>query len=473
MAADAGGVGISAGRPSGYDERDAARFHPEQHRSRRDGFARDRARVLHSAALRRLAAKTQVLSPASPADFARNRLTHSLEVAQVGRELAIALELSPDVVDTACLSHDLGHPPFGHNGERALNDWAEDIGGFEGNAQSLRILSRLEPKVVDAEGHSVGLNLTRASLDATCKYPWTVEHAIPDPGGRQKFGVYPEDEAVFRWMREGAPGRLRCIEAEVMDLSDDIAYSVHDFEDAILNGYLDPRRLSDAREREALLTAIQSWVGYGFSRDELGDALYRLTRLPEWIAEFDGSRAAVARLKNLTRDLIGRFARAATTATREHYATPVLTRFGGRMIIPRVIEVEMAVLKGVIGAFVVSIEGRKGLYKEQRRVLKRLATALWERPDELDGLHAEDFVAAPTDSARRRVVVDQVASLTDRFAIEWHARLVGPVDLRELGLWSSDARVTASHAYALPEPIEGLGHDMVTGAGESPSAAGH
>ncbi|MGV9193113.1 deoxyguanosinetriphosphate triphosphohydrolase [Microbacterium sp. MC2] len=456
VAADGAGVGVAHGRPTGYDDRDAERFHPERHRSQRDSFARDRARVLHSAALRRLASKTQVLSPASAADFARNRLTHSLEVAQVGRELAIALELSPDVVDTACLSHDIGHPPFGHNGERALNDWAEDIGGFEGNAQSLRILSRLEPKVTGDDGTAFGLNLTRASLDAVCKYPWTVEHAIPDPGGRQKFGVYPEDEEVFRWMREGAPGRRRCIEAEVMDLSDDIAYSVHDVEDAILNGYLDPRRLTDPREHEALLTAIQSWVGYGFERDELEDALYRLVNLPEWLRSFEPSRAGVARLKNLTSDLIGRFARAATAATREHYETPVLTRFGGRVIVPRSIEAEMAVLKGTIGAFVVSIDGRRGLYKEQRRVLKRLASALAERPEHLDPLHAEDFGRAETDAARKRVIVDQVATLTDRFAIEWHTRLVGHVDLRELGLWSTHARVTASNDFALPEPIEGL-----------------
>ena len=449
-------VGIGSGRPAGYTDEDAERFHPETHRSQRDSFARDRARVLHSAALRRLASKTQVLSPASPGDFARNRLTHSLEVAQVGRELAIALELSPDVVDTACLSHDIGHPPFGHNGERALNEWAADIGGFEGNAQTLRILSRLEPKVMGSDGESYGLNLTRASLDASCKYPWTASHAVPDPGGRQKFGVYPEDEQVFLWMRADAPGRVRCIEAEVMDLSDDIAYSVHDLEDAILNGYLDPRRLADPREREALLTAIQSWVGYGYTRDELADALYRLTQLPEWLTSYDGSRAAAAQLKNLTSDLIGRFARAATSATREHFDSPVLTRYGGRVIVPRVIEAEMAVLKGVLGAFVVSIEGRKGLYKEQRRVLKRLATALWERPEHLDVLHAEEFARADTDAARRRVVVDQVATLTDRFAIEWHARLIGPVDLRELGLWSSDGRAIVANAFALPEPIEGL-----------------
>lgn len=423
-------------RPAGYDEHDGGRFLPERHRSQRDDFARDRARVLHSAALRRLAAKTQVLSPASPADFARNRLTHSLEVAQVGRELATALRLSPDVVDTACLSHDLGHPPFGHNGERALNEWAEDIGGFEGNAQSLRILCRLEPKIIDPDGVSFGLNLTRASLDATCKYPWTADHPLPDPGGRLKFGVYPDDEAVFRWMREGAPGRVRCIEAEVMDLSDDIAYSVHDFEDAIVNGYLDPAWLADQHEHEALLTAIQSWVGFDFARDELADALYRLMRMPEWMTAFDGTRGDLARLKNLTSDLIGRFARAATTATREAYSVPALTRYRAHVVVPRVIEAEMAVLKGIIGAAVVSIDGRKQLYKEQRRLLKRLATALWENPGALDAIHTEDFGVAATDAARRRVVVDQVASLTDQIAIAWHERLVGEVDAASIGIWA-------------------------------------
>ena len=439
----ASAVGVAPGRPSGYDDADAERYFGERHRSQRDDFARDRARVLHSAALRRLAAKTQVLSPASPADFARNRLTHSLEVAQVGRELATALRLSPDVVDTACLNHDLGHPPFGHNGERALNDWARDIGGFEGNAQTLRIVTRLEPKVLGSDGVSYGLNLTRASLDATCKYPWTAERPVPDAGGRLKFGVYAQDEEVFRWMRADAPGRVRCIEAEVMDLSDDIAYSVHDFEDAIVNGYLDPSRLTAPGEHTGLVDAIQAWVGYDFHRDELEDGLYRLTGLGEWLTRFDGSRPALARLKNLTSDLIGRFARAATAATRDAYGSPVLTRYRAHVVVPRVIEVEMAVLKGIIGAFVVSSEGRKALYKEQRRVLRRLADALWEHPDQLDPVYAADFASAADDAQARRVVVDQVASLTDQLALAWHARLVGPVDAASLGVW-----VPAAHAMA-------------------------
>ncbi|HWT33970.1 MAG TPA: deoxyguanosinetriphosphate triphosphohydrolase [Microbacterium sp.] len=434
-------------RAPGYTEADAERFHPERHRSQRDDFARDRARVLHSAALRRLAAKTQVLSPANPVDFARNRLTHSLEVAQVGRELATALQLSPDVVDTACLNHDLGHPPFGHNGERALNEWAADIGGFEGNAQTLRIVSRLEPKVLDAAGTSFGLNLTRASLDATCKYPWTVAHALPDPGGRMKFGVYPEDEALFTWMRADAPVRVRCIEAQVMDLSDDIAYSVHDFEDAVVNGYLDPARLTDAAEHEALLSAIQEWVGYDFTRDELGAGLDRLTEMRDWLSAFDHSRAALAALKNLTSDFIGRFARSATTATRQAYDVAVLTRYGAQVVVPRSVEVEMAVLKGIVGATVMTSAGRKPLYREQRRMLKRIAAALWERPEKLDRMSAADFRAATTDAARRRVVVDQVASLTDQQAIAWHDRLVGDVDAESIGLW-----FPASVAVQLPDP---------------------
>lgn len=461
-------TGRGASRADGYDPRDAERFVAETHRSERNDFARDRARVLHSAALRRLAAKTQVLSPASTADFARNRLTHSLEVAQVGRELATALGVSEDVVDTACLSHDLGHPPFGHNGERALNEWAEHIGGFEGNAQSLRILTRLEAKVLDADDRSVGLNLTRASLDATCKYPWTVDSPVPDPGGRLKFGVYPEDEAVFRWMREGAPGRLRCIEAEIMDLSDDIGYSVHDFEDAIVNGYVDVSQLSDPREHEALLGRIQQWVGYDFTRDELADALYRLGSQAMWLSSFDRSRRDLARLKNLTSDLIGRFARASVAATREAYAGPALVRYNAHVVVPRVVEVEIAVLKGIMGQAIVTIEARKGVYKEQRRVLKRLADVLWSTDalwsagaDVLEPAFAADFIDATSDAERARVIVDQIASLTDQSAIDWHNRLVGEIDPAEVGIWTPrHARHPRPGAHGSAERqavVEGVG----------------
>lgn len=410
--------------PAEYSEADRERWLPEEHYSRRSDFARDRARVLHSSALRRLAAKTQVLSPTSDLDFARNRLTHSLEVAQVGRELGQSLGLDPDVVDTACLAHDLGHPPFGHNGERALNEWAESIGGFEGNAQTLRLLTRIEPKVFGPDGASFGLNLTRATLDASCKYPWPASQGVPDPSGRSKYGFYDDDTAAFEWLRAGAPDRQRCIEAQVMDLSDDIGYSVHDFEDAIVNGYVDVTSLGARVNHDELVDSMFVWIGGELDHDELIAAFDRLDNLDFWIDRWDGSREAHGRLKNLTSQLIGRFSAAATQATRELYSGN-LARFGGSVVVPREIQAEIAVLKGIVAAFVMSANARRPIYAQQRDILAELADVLlWTGPTHLDAGFTADWHAATTDEQRKRAVVDQVASLTDQSAMAWHERLV-------------------------------------------------
>ncbi|MGF1662680.1 MAG: deoxyguanosinetriphosphate triphosphohydrolase [Kineosporiaceae bacterium] len=407
--------------PAPYDGDDVARWADEPPKSgARTAFARDRARVLHSAALRRLAAKTQVVAPGSD-DFGRNRLTHSLEVAQVGRDLAGLLGCDPDVVDTACLAHDLGHPPFGHNGEAVLDLLADGIGGFEGNAQTLRVLTRLEPKVVDRRtGRPAGLNLTRACLDAATKYPWP--RGGGPPGAARKFGAYGDDAEVFAWVRRGAvPGRA-CVEAQVMDLADDVAYSVHDVEDALVAGYLDLAALRDPGVAAEVAAGAATWY-LGGDPAEPAEALARLLALPWWVPGFDGSWRALAALKDLTSQLIGRFVVAARDATVARYGPGPLTRHAAEVVVPSGTRAEIAVLKAIAIHFVVNAEQRQAVYARQRAVVAELVESLLAAaPDGLERSHADAWRAAGDDASRRRVVIDQVASLTDASAMSWHAR---------------------------------------------------
>jgi len=331
-----------------YSDADTERWFVESAKSRaRTPFERDRARIVHSSALRRLGAKTQVLGPGSD-DFVRTRLTHTLEVAQVGREIGKALGCDPDIVDTACLAHDLGHPPFGHNGERALADLAVDVGGFEGNAQTLRLLTRLEPKVVE-DGRSYGLNLTRASLDASVKYPWGAGEAPLRADGRptHKFGVYEDDRPVFDWLRAGAPSQVKCLEAQVMDLADDVSYSVHDVEDAVVGGRIELAVLDDPDERARVVRAVHSWYGTAYDEAALDAAITRLQGTGHLVTGFDGSRRALAALKDATSQLIGRFTGAAQDATRALYGDGPLTRYAARLVVPDETVAEILVLKGV------------------------------------------------------------------------------------------------------------------------------
>lgn len=394
-----------------YSEWDTERFVPERHSSSRSDFARDRGRLLHSSALRRLAAKTQVLSPTAGLDFARNRLTHSLEVAQIGREFANRVGVDADVVETACLAHDIGHPPFGHNGERALSEWAADAGGFEGNAQTFRLLVRLEPKVVGLDGQARGLNLTRASLLASMKYPWGASESVTDSSGREKFGVYEDDRDVFDWVRDGVPGRDLSLEAQIMDFSDDVAYSVHDYEDAIVNGYVDPSLVSQAGHREEVVHSMVA-LGYGTDAGQLDAAWQRLSGVSGWVTDFRPERSRLATLKNLTSTLIGRFAESASVMGDHH-----------TLSVPAETIAEIAVLKGIVSHHVMSHTARQPIYLEQRTQLIELATRLYAYPDELDPVFEADWASATSPDAKARVVVDQVASLTDQSALALHRRL--------------------------------------------------
>ncbi|MFG2191514.1 deoxyguanosinetriphosphate triphosphohydrolase [Streptomyces sp. NPDC048639] len=420
--------------PRPYGEGDTERWaHEPDKRPGRTAFQRDRARVLHSAALRRLAGKTQVVTPgqqslgwdASP----RTRLTHSLECAQVGRELGAALGCDPDLVETACLAHDLGHPPFGHNGEHALDEFAKDCGGFEGNAQSLRLLGRLEPKRFvqrdgSAEPVSVGLNLTRAALDAATKYPWPRGGHPTDPDS-PKFGVYEDDLPLFTWLRQGTPDHRQCFEAQVMDWSDDVAYSVHDFEDGLHAGHLDPNLLlAEPERREIFACAVARYAPPGTEPDELAEALDRLTDQEWWPHGYDGSAGAQARLKDATSQLIGRFCLAAEGATRRAYGSGRLTRYAAELVVPRTARLECAVLKAVADLYVMQRAEQERVRAEQRVILAELAEALSARaPEGLDPQYRALHAAAADDRARQRVVVDQIAALTDASARSLHARM--------------------------------------------------
>jgi dGTPase len=406
-----------SGVVEGYDEFAQERWFAEPpKRAGRTSFARDRARVLHSAALRRLAAKTQVVHPWDD-DFPRTRLTHSIEVGQVGRELGQALGCDPDLVEAACLAHDLGHPPFGHTGEHALDEAAKSAGGFEGNAQSLRILTRLEPKTMTDE-RSVGLNLTRATLDGATKYPW------PPQEGTSKYGVYADDLEVFRWLRAGAPEGTRCLEAQVMDWSDDIAYSVHDLEDALVSGHLSLRQLADTGEQAEVGRLAADRYASDADPAEVVEALDRLRSLGWWPSAYDGSRRGLAALKNLTSQLIGRFASTAEAATRETYGPRPLTRYAADLVVPRESRLECAALKAVTAVYVMGREGAPELRAQQRDIVHELVAALVSgAPGTIDAVLRPEFDAAADDAGRLRVVLDQVAALTDPAALVLHGRL--------------------------------------------------
>lgn len=406
----------------GYTDHDRERWvaeDPAHKRHDRDDFARDRARVVHSAGLRRLSATTQVVAPDSD-DFVRNRLTHSLEVAQIGREFGAALGCAADVVDTACLAHDLGHPPFGHNGEVALAEVAADIGGFEGNAQTLRVLTRLEAKRSHADGRSAGLNLTRASLDAVTKYPWARGES---PDGSHKFGVYADDAAVYAWLRAGAAEGTdrRCLEAQVMDWSDDVAYCVHDVEDGIASGAIDPAALRSGPEQEAVVAIAHASYAHDLSPELLRRALARLLD-SGWIPPaHDGSRRDLAALKDMTSRLIGRFVHTVELATRDRHGTGVLTRYAADLVVPDEVRAETAVLKATAAHFVMLTEARRSVLDHQREVVRDLVGFYLDRPQAMDTLHRHAREGAGDAAGELRAVIDQVASLSDARAWSVHA----------------------------------------------------
>lgn len=386
----------------------------EEHRG---VFSRDRARVLHSAALRRLADKTQVVGPRD-GDTPRTRLTHSLEVGQIARGIGAGLGLDPDLCDMAGLTHDIGHPPYGHNGENALNEVAQ--GGFEGNAQTLRILTRLEPKVLaeDADGtaHSFGLNLTRAALDGACKYPWTKTN--PDGTINRKYGAYDEDADLLAWLREGHSDKRKCIEAQVMDWSDDIAYSVHDVEDGIISQHISLNVLWDLVELAHL--AEKGAGAFGGTADELLEAADSLRNLDviNALGNFNYTLRDYAKLKRMTSELVGRYVGATIGATTEANAELItanrLGRMHGDLSVPPLAQAEVKLLKTIAVLYVMDEPAHLARQDRQRERIYRVYDYLVAgAPGSLDATFSLWWEQADTDAARDRAIIDQIASMTE------------------------------------------------------------
>lgn len=403
-----------------YSDADAFRRQPERAKSSqlrtsavdtRSAFARDRARVLHSAALRRLADKTQVVGP-NDGDTPRTRLTHSLEVAQIARGIGAGLDLDPDLCDLAGLCHDIGHPPYGHNGENALNEVAAACGGFEGNAQTLRILTRLEPKIVSDEGESFGLNLSRAALDAACKYPWAKTNA--DGSVNKKYSAYDEDAEILAWIRQGHEDLRPPIEAQVMDFSDDIAYSVHDVEDGIVSGRIDLKVLWDLVELAAL--ADEGAAAFGGSPAELIEGAASLRELPvvAAAADFDFSLRSYAALKAMTSELVGRYVGSTIESTKKTHAGIDVGRMHGDLIIPETAASEVKLLKTLAVLYVMDDPGHLARQNRQRdRIFRVFDYLVLGAPGSLDPMYRQWFIEADSESEQIRVIVDQIASMTE------------------------------------------------------------
>lgn len=394
-----------------YTDKDVERRYPEplkqsQHDNPdgRGAFNRDRARVLHSAALRRLADKTQVVGPRD-GDTPRTRLTHSLEVAQIARGIGSGIGVDPDLAELAALSHDIGHPPYGHNGEVALNTLADQCGGFEGNAQTLRILSRLEPKIISEEGESFGLNLTRAALRAASKYPWPKVGS--DGVERTKYGAYVEDQHILDWILDGSsmPAGVS-VEAQVMDASDDIAYSVHDVEDGILSGRVSLSVLWDLVELAAL--AEKGQRAFGGSADLLVEAAGRLRQLPvvAAAADYDGSFRSLAALKTMTSELVGRYVGGTIAATK--------SAGGSDLVVPVEAAAEVQLLKTIAVLYVMDNPLHQKRQDRQRDRIYRVYDYLTlGAPGSLDPMFSDWYISADTDAQRQRVIIDQIASMTE------------------------------------------------------------
>ncbi|HEX2912281.1 MAG TPA: dNTP triphosphohydrolase [Chloroflexia bacterium] len=387
-----------------YSPKDCARQFEEEGKpdEERSEFEIDRARIIHSAAFRRLQGKTQVFVSGS-GDFFRTRLTHSLEAAQVGKGLALRLGAQPDLVEACCLAHDLGHPPFGHTGETALMKCMEDFGGFEGNAQNIRILTRLSTKFIERDG----LNLTRATLDGTLKYKQ------PFALNQKKF-YYNEDEPLVVWATDGGIQHERSFECQIMDWADEIAYSVHDLEDGMKAGMISSSRLlNDRRVAQLMHEEDVRWV----------------MEQVQFVENQPGERARKAARKILTSRLIHEFLLAAEREEVPDAPPSATVRYRYRLKINPVQKARCSILKEIMFRLIVEDARVATLENKAERIIKGLFEVFSNLSPRTAFLFPEDFRdlwEEANDTERIRIACDYIAGMTDEYAERLYARFYLP-----------------------------------------------
>ena len=451
-----------------YTKHDSARVVPEERRNATGGrtaFRQDYGRLLHSPCFRRLQGKTQ-LFPSHESDFFRNRLTHSLEVAQVAKAIALHINatvpefendpIDTDLVEMAALAHDLGHPPFGHNGEAALDDCMKPCGGFEGNAQTLRLLARIEKKTFrgedpndsqstycgigqDGTDYRAGLNLTFRSLAAVLKY----DRQIPSwrqKGDKLAKGYYQSEAPLVAEIKRqvGVPPAgvpFKTIECQIMDLADDIAYSTYDLEDAMKGGFTHPLAV------RATLSSSPELVGRVHAKvvDAVPDAT--LQNLFDLSGNGDGTPSG-----DPAADALHAYHQSTLLASqgklRVGFTSHLVGEFiNGIRVRPRAgrarkfssVELERGIL--------LQIESLKHLNYQTMIMSPRLKVVenrgydlvceIFDSLRKPDGHHLlpEDYRLmyhrAANDVDRQRLLCDFIAGMTDRYAAEFHSRISG------------------------------------------------
>lgn len=446
----------------------------------RSPYRRDNGRLIHSAVFRRLQGKTQ-LFPNYESDFFRNRLTHSIEVAQIAKGIAEQLNISEDyfkkypidtdLVETAALAHDLGHPPFGHNGEKALDDMMKSYGGFEGNAQTLRILSRLEKKhtlkpdyvpIRNDNDQRCGLNLCFRTLAAILKY----DKKIPmhrDIGTAPQKGYYYTEADVVKEIKKhvlkGQEQKLKSIECQIMDIADDIAYSTYDLEDAFKAEFLCPlgmlavdgafiekvakkvsNNMNDSSIDSTEVYRVLYEVFEFFDSTELNDLLNMIEQqktdndlnteniLPA-IQYANGYAFALSKnicsngylRTKLTSALVGKFMRGVEIEINSD--CPILSKAQLNPEIRKSVEIlKTFTFNSVIESPRLKIAEFRGY-----DIVREIFTALVNNNRKGHSLMPEDFRMLydgfKDKALKMRVVCDFIAGMTDRYAVEFYARL--------------------------------------------------